>query len=100
MFLLHPGQQQHINDFIVFNDLDPGFRRGDDAFFSTLVNPVYLNSAMNDIAVLEALKRALRRLPGVGPKSASRMAYHLLERDREGARTIRSEERRVGKECR
>ena len=43
---------------------------------------------MNDITVLEALKQALRRLPGVGPKSASRMAYHLLERDREGARTI------------
>ena len=43
---------------------------------------------MNDITVLEALKQALRRLPGVGPKSASRMAYHLLERDREGARQI------------
>ncbi|MHB8729044.1 MAG: recombination mediator RecR [Sulfuricaulis sp.] len=43
---------------------------------------------MNDITVLEALKQALRRLPGVGPKSASRMAYHLLERDREGARLI------------
>lgn len=43
---------------------------------------------MNDVTVLEALKQALRRLPGVGPKSASRMAYHLLERDREGARLI------------
>lgn len=43
---------------------------------------------MNDITVLEALKQALRRLPGVGPKSASRMAYHLLERDREGARQL------------
>lgn len=43
---------------------------------------------MNDVTALEALKQALRRLPGVGPKSASRMAYHLLERDREGARTI------------
>ncbi|MEK9133341.1 MAG: recombination protein RecR, partial [Pseudomonadota bacterium] len=32
---------------------------------------------MNDVTVLEALKQALRRLPGVGPKSASRMAYHL-----------------------
>lgn len=28
---------------------------------------------------------ALRRLPGVGPKSAQRMAFHLLDRDREGA---------------
>jgi len=43
---------------------------------------------MNDVTALEALKQALRRLPGVGPKSASRMAYHLLERDREGARLI------------
>lgn len=31
------------------------------------------------------LIEALRCLPGVGPKSAQRMAYHLLERDREGA---------------
>lgn len=38
--------------------------------------------------VLDALKEALRRLPGVGPKSAQRMAFHLLSRDREGARAI------------
>lgn len=31
---------------------------------------------------------ALRCLPGVGPKSAQRMAYHLLERNREGARQL------------
>jgi recombination protein RecR len=31
---------------------------------------------------------ALRCLPGVGPKSAQRMAFHLLERDREGARNL------------
>ncbi len=37
---------------------------------------------------LEALKEALARLPGVGPKTAQRMAYHLLERDRDGARQI------------
>lgn len=43
---------------------------------------------MNENGVLEALKQALRRLPGVGPKSAQRMAFHLLERDREGARQI------------
>jgi recombination protein RecR len=30
----------------------------------------------------------LRRLPGVGPKTAQRMAFHLLERDRDGARAI------------
>ncbi|HEU0196113.1 MAG TPA: recombination mediator RecR [Nevskiaceae bacterium] len=31
---------------------------------------------------------ALRRLPGVGPKTAQRMAFHLLERDREGAQAL------------
>jgi recombination protein RecR len=34
---------------------------------------------------LEDLIGALRCLPGVGPKSAQRMAYHLLQRDRQGA---------------
>lgn len=34
---------------------------------------------------LSRLIEALRRLPGVGPKSAQRMAFHLLERDRDGA---------------
>lgn len=34
---------------------------------------------------LEQLVDALRCLPGVGPKSALRMAYHLLQRDRNGA---------------
>jgi recombination protein RecR len=34
---------------------------------------------------LEALARALRSLPGVGPKAAQRMALHLLQHDRDGA---------------
>lgn len=34
--------------------------------------------------MLEQLIDALRILPGVGQKSAQRMAYHVLERDREG----------------
>lgn len=34
---------------------------------------------------LDELITALRCLPGVGPKSAQRMAYHLLQRDRAGA---------------
>ena len=34
---------------------------------------------------LDALIQALKRLPGVGVKSAARMAFHLLQRDREGA---------------
>lgn len=37
---------------------------------------------------LESLIEALRCLPGVGPKSAQRMAYHLLQRDRSGARRL------------
>ncbi len=37
---------------------------------------------------LEELIGALRCLPGVGPKSAQRMAYHLLQRDRAGALTL------------
>ena len=34
---------------------------------------------------LENLVEALRCLPGVGPKSAQRMAYQLLQHNREGA---------------
>ncbi|QDL37490.1 recombination mediator RecR [Rhodoferax sediminis] len=37
---------------------------------------------------LDALVQALRRLPGVGIKSAQRMAFHLLQHDREGARML------------
>lgn len=37
---------------------------------------------------LAALIDALRALPGVGPKSAARMAYHLLQRDRAGAEKL------------
>ena len=43
---------------------------------------------MADPRSVEILKTALQRLPGIGPKSAQRMAFHLLERDREGARQI------------
>lgn len=39
-------------------------------------------------AALENLISALRVLPGVGPKSAARMAYHLLQRDRRGAEQL------------
>lgn len=34
---------------------------------------------------LEGLTQALRKLPGVGAKSAARMAFHLLQHDRTGA---------------
>ena len=39
-------------------------------------------------AELDELVQALRCLPGVGAKSARRMALHLLERDRDGARRL------------
>jgi len=37
---------------------------------------------------LDQFIEALRCLPGVGPKSAQRIAYHLLQRDRDGARQL------------
>lgn len=40
---------------------------------------------MSQSPLLMQLIEALRCLPGVGPKSAQRMAFHLLERDRKGA---------------
>ena len=39
---------------------------------------------MSSDSLLGQLLEALRCLPGVGPKSAQRMALHLLERDRDG----------------
>jgi len=38
--------------------------------------------------LINRLIEDLRCLPGVGPKSAQRMAFHLLERDREGAKRL------------
>jgi len=43
---------------------------------------------MSELHALEALIQALKRLPGVGVKSASRMAYHLLQHDRAGAQIL------------
>ena len=40
---------------------------------------------MKSPSSLEFLTEALRRLPGVGPKSAQRIAYHLMQHDRDGA---------------
>ena len=40
---------------------------------------------MTTPSTLQELIESLRCLPGVGPKSAQRMAYHLLQRDRTGA---------------
>jgi recombination protein RecR len=43
---------------------------------------------MADTNSLEVLIQALKRLPGVGVKSASRMAFHLLQHDRPGAQAL------------
>jgi recombination protein RecR len=40
--------------------------------------------------LLQQLIESLKCLPGVGPKSAQRMAFHLLERDRQGATRLAS----------
>ena len=41
--------------------------------------------AAEPLSGMDELARALRSLPGVGPKAAQRMALHLLQHDREGA---------------
>lgn len=38
--------------------------------------------------LIDRLLETLRVLPGVGPRTAQRMAFHLLERDREGGRRL------------
>jgi recombination protein RecR len=43
---------------------------------------------MSDANALNALIQALKRLPGVGVKSAQRMAFHLLQHDRAAAQTL------------
>lgn len=43
---------------------------------------------MTTPSALEELIEALRCLPGVGPRSAQRMAYHLLQRDQPGAQRL------------
>ena len=40
---------------------------------------------MKPLSSLQNLVQALRHLPGIGPKSAQRIAYHLLQHDRDGA---------------
>ena len=44
--------------------------------------------AAESLGSLDALVKALRVLPGVGPRAAQRMALHLLQHDRDGARTL------------
>lgn len=43
---------------------------------------------MSDSSLLNNLIDSLRCLPGIGKKSAQRITYHLLQRDRDGARRL------------
>lgn len=43
---------------------------------------------MKSLSSLQQLIEAFRHLPGIGPKSAQRMAYHLLQHDRDGAQQL------------
>ena len=43
---------------------------------------------MNAVSCLTLLSQALRRLPGIGPRSAQRLTYHLMQYDREGAQLL------------
>lgn len=43
---------------------------------------------MKSPASLTHLIQALKVLPGIGPKSAQRIAFHLLQRDQDGARAL------------
>jgi len=47
-----------------------------------------LLAASEPVSGLDTLAKALRCLPGVGPKAAQRMALHLLQHDREGAQRL------------
>jgi recombination protein RecR len=45
-------------------------------------------SVQEPLSSLDGLAQALRCLPGVGPKAAQRMALHLMQHDRDGARSL------------
>ena len=51
-------------------------------------SPNFSLPAMPDSNAVEALTQALKKLPGVGIKSAARMAFHLLQHDKPGALQI------------
>ena len=48
----------------------------------------FSNGSTSPSSLLDSLIESLRCLPGVGPKSAQRMAFHLLQRNRDGARNL------------
>jgi recombination protein RecR len=50
--------------------------------------PAKAPPAAETLSSLDELAAALRCLPGVGPKAAQRMALHLLQHDRDGAKRL------------
>lgn len=53
-----------------------------------LSDPARRAPAQEPLSSLDELAKALRCLPGVGPKAAQRMALHLMQHDRDGARAL------------
>jgi len=58
----------------------------------------FSNNGSQPPTLLDALIESLKCLPGVGPKSAQRMAFHLLQRNREGAKNLATNLERAAKE--
>ena len=48
----------------------------------------FADGGLKSSTLLESLIKSLQCLPGVGPKSAQRMAFHLLQRNRDGAKHL------------
>ena len=51
-------------------------------------DPIMRPPVQEPLSSLDELAKALRCLPGVGPKAAQRMALHLMQHDRDGARAL------------
>jgi len=61
----------------------------DEPYLLELTRYIHLNPLRAGmLSSLEELIEALRCLPGVGPKSAQRMAYHLMQHNRPGAERL------------
>jgi recombination protein RecR len=58
----------------------------------------YSGNGSQSPSLLDSLIESLKCLPGVGPKSAQRMAFHLLQRNREGAKKLSENLERAVKE--
>ena len=73
--------ERTVQEKLVFSHRRVGVASGPQAAVLKIVADVYS-------PLLTQLIQALQCLPGVGTKSAQRMAFHLLDRDREGAKRL------------